>query len=430
MKKLNILKINTNDKKGGAANVAYSIKAGLEKYGHTVNMFVKQKYSNDKNVFVIKQSSKTIGILSSLSKKILRKDIPSYLRNRIRSWIANDIDFFYSNYILKTKEFKKADIIHCHNLHGNYFNLKLLQKISKIKPIVWTLHDMWAITGHCAWAFTENWKKKCNKWQMGCKQCPNLIMYSALKWDSSGYLWNKKKNIYENSKLNIVVPSVWLKRKIEKSILKNQNIYLIYNGIDNSIFKKYDKLESIKKFNLPTNKKIITFLSNKGKCNIQKGWSYTKKIINHYKNNKNILFLCIGGKKEDEQFNSDNIKFISYIADKTLVAQYYSVSDIFLLTSLAENFPLVILEAMACGTPIVSFDVGGVKEAVIHKQNGYIAEYKNTDDLINGIEYIFKLNDDEINKMSENSIQRVKENFTLDIMINNYLKLYNKILNE
>lgn len=426
--KLNILQIGTMDNKGGAALVSYRLKQKLEKLGHTTSMFVKQKYSDDENIFLIEKQNKLFKILSKLSRKITTKDIPNYIKNKTQSLLTNDIAFFNNKNLLNSKEFKNADIIHCHNLHGNYFNLKLLQKISKIKPVVWTLHDMWALTGHCSWAFTADWKEECNKWQPGCKNCPNLKTYPRLLWDNTKYLFNKKKGIYQNSKLNIVVPSLWLKQKIEKSILKNQTIDLIYNGTDNITFKKFNKIEVREKLNIPQDKKIIIFLASDGKNNIQKGWQYAKKIISHYKNNEDILFLCIGGRKDDEQLNSGNIKYIKYIKDESLLAEYYSISDIFLFTSLAENFPLTILEAMSCGTPIVSFNIGGVKEAATHKQNGYIAEYQNTRDLINGIEYIFSLSNDELNKMSKDSMQKIKEKFTLDIMANNYLKLYEKII--
>lgn len=130
------------------------------------------------------------------------------------------------------------------------------------------------------------------------------------------------------------------------------------------------------------------------------------------------------------QLNTTNVIYIEYVNNQELLAQYYSTSDIFLFTSLFENFPLVILEAMSCGTPIVSFDVGGVKEALIHKQNGYIAKYKDVNDLLNGIKYIFGLEKSDLEKNSQNSIQRVKENFTLDIMTENYIKLYKQILSK
>lgn len=422
---MNILQINTVDCRGGAAQVAYNLKNELKKRGHFVSMLAAHKTTLDNDVFLI-NPDKMPGALSKLSKSIIKKDLPSFIKYSIRdiyrALIANDIEFFSCNHILSAPEFKNSDIIHCHNFHGNYFNLKLLEKISKIKPIVWTLHDMWAVTGHCAHSFA------CGKWRNGCENCPDLKIYPPLFWDNTKYLWNKKKEIYNNSKLNIAVPSSWLKRKAEKSILKNQNIKLIYNGIDIKSFKQHIKDKARKKLNLPINKKIITFIATGGKKNEWKGWSFFRNTINRYKNDNNVLFLCIGGRAGKSRL--DNVKYIEYITDKLLLAQYYSASDIFLFTSLAENFPLVILEAMACGIPIVSFDVGGVKEAMIHKKNGYIAKYKDEKDLINGIEYIFGLSEYELQRISQNSIQRVRENFILEIMADNYLKLYQKILNE
>jgi glycosyltransferase involved in cell wall biosynthesis len=419
-KKISILQINTLETKGGAAKVVCNLKDTLCKYNYNVSLFVKQKYSNDKNIFLIEKQNKLFNTISQLLKRLTKKDILNYLKNKTRPLLISDINFFNNKNLLNSKEFEKADIIHCHNLHGNYFNLKLLQTFSKIKPVVWTLHDMWAITSHYTWESDKSNDSRFN----------SLQKFYNLTQSNHNYLLSKKYKIYKNSKLNIVVPSLWLKEKIKKSILKDQPINLIYNGIDNKIFKKYDKEKIRQQLNLPQNKKIITFLSNGGKDNNQKGWEYTQHITDYYKDNNNILFLCIGGKKDPQQLNNSNIKFIDYISSQETLAQYYSASDIFLFTSLFEVFPLTVLEAMACGTPIVSFDVGGVKEAVIHKKNGYIAEHKNTDNLITGLEYIFKLNQNELNEMSENSIKRVGENYTIDIMTKNYIKLYEQILKK
>src|SRR3989339_505005 len=332
-------------------------------------------------------------------KKIIKKDLPSFIifktRDTFHSLIANDIEFFKVNHILKTKEFKQADVIHVHNLHGNYFNLNLLEKISRIKPVVWTLHDMWALTGHCSYSYN------CEKWKDGCGDCPDLGIYPPLFWDNTHRLWKKKKEIYNNSKLNIVVPSLWLKEITQKSILKNQNIELIYNGVDLMDLKQHNQIKARKKLNLPLNKKIIMFLAAGGKKDKRKGWFYVEKMIEMY---KDILFLCVGG-KENEYNKRGNVRYVAYVDSKKGLAEYFSASNIFLFTSLAENFPLVVLEALACGVPIVGFDVGGVKEAIIHKENGYIVQFKDINDLKAGIDYIF----------------------SLEIMAKNYKKLYDNI---
>src|SRR3989344_4581047 len=173
-----ILQINTTDIRGGAARVAYSIKQGLEKRGHQTTMFVGQKYSSDADVNILNDKK-------SLSGKIRRK---------LAYWLANDIDVFSSNYILKTQEFKKADIIHCHNLHSNYFNLVTLKMISALKPIIWTFHDMWPITAHCAHSFDGTLKNN------GFFTCPSLEIYPPIAWHNEKYLEKRKDYIYENSK--------------------------------------------------------------------------------------------------------------------------------------------------------------------------------------------------------------------------------------
>jgi len=414
---MNVLQINTSDSKGGAAKNVYRFKKHLEELGHTTSLFVGYKFSNDKNVFLINPRNTVLEIGS----KIIKRNLTGYIRRKISYLKANDIEGFEIDKLFSSQEYKKADIIHLRNLHGDYFNLKAIEKISKEKPVVWTMHDLWAITGHCAHPFD------CQKWKSGCKSCPYLNTYPAIKWDNTEYLWNKKKEIYNNSKLNIVANSLWTKKKIEESILKNQNIYLIYNGVDTRVFRPYDKKEMRQKFNLPIDKKIILFSAIGGKKNPFKGWQYIEKVVLHYKNDKNILFLSIGGKKESQKF-VNKIRYIKYINEDSLLAQYYSAADILLYPSLADTFGLVVAESLACGTPVVAFKTGGIPEIVSHKKTGYIADYKNFNDLINGIEYVLTLTSNETKEMSQNSIQRIQQKFTLEMMTSNYLNLYQKIL--
>src|SRR3989339_266899 len=350
---MNILQIGTTDKRGGASAVAWSLKEYVDKNGGKSTMFVADKLSKSDDVFVIK-----------------RNKIRRYL-----SFLFSTEDLYKTDWILKTKEFKEADVVHCHNLHGRFFNLATLQKMSLIKPVVWTLHDEWAITPHCAYTFEGSSITE------GFVDCPNKEMSPRLLWHNEKVIKSKKKKIYDNSKLNIVVPSLWLKKRLEQSILSKHNIKLIYNGIDTNKFKKINKQEARKKLKLPKDKKIVLFLADGGINNPWKGWNYTMKVVKEFEEKENVIFLCVGNNENMEKENTKKIMYVG-IVDNNILNEYYSACDVILITSLADNFPLIVLEAMSCGLPVVSFDTGGIKEAVIHQENGYIAGYKNIKEII------------------------------------------------
>jgi glycosyltransferase involved in cell wall biosynthesis len=398
---MNILQISPSDNLiGGATRVAMDLKAGLEKKGVGTPMFVGKKFSGREDI-------------QPIPKNIIDKGL-SYL-------LANDLDFFRTDFILDTEVFKDADIVHCHNLHGWYFKLDTLRKMSLQKPLIWTLHDMWAVTAHCSHAFQGGERS-------GFYECPSLDIYPELLWHNEKYLEKRKRGIYEKTKVNLVVPSKWLEEKIKKSVLGSKNIKLIYNGIDTEVFRSYDKSEVRKELGLPENKKIITFIANNGRHSAFKGLNFVVETIRHYQNEKDIMFCCLGAKKEEMGIDHENVIYFDKTADKTLFAKYYSMSDIFLFTSLAENFPLVILEAMACGLPIVSFDVGGVKEALAHKENGYLAGYKDGQDLIKGIDYLLNSDYNKLLKIKEDSSKKVRENFSLETMAGAYLDFYKSLI--
>lgn len=395
---MKIIEIGTTDNIGGAAQISWELKKALEKNGHGVTMFVADKHSEDNNVRIIARSKwrKIIGFLLGTE------------------------NFISTDWILETKEFREADIIHCHNLHGRFFNLKTLQKMSLLKPVIWTLHDEWAITPHCACTLESNDLK------YGLYVCPSIDTPPRTLWDNDESLAKEKSSTYNGSKLWIVTPSQWLKKRVEMTILKNQKIRLIYNGIDTNVFSKYDKLPTRKNLNLPANKKIILFLADNASKNPWKGWAYAKNLADQYKDKEDLLFVCLGNYERSSDEN--NLKYLGYIKDPNKLAQYYSAADSLLFTSLAENFPLVILEAMSCGLPIISFDVGGVKEAVIHKENGYIAKYKDSSDLKRGVDWLLKLSQEDMANIEEKNQDRVRHNFNRQKMVNEYLKLYREIL--
>ncbi|MEK7507172.1 MAG: glycosyltransferase [Patescibacteria group bacterium] len=399
---MNVLQINTTDARGGAAKVAYLLKIESEKRGHTTSMFVGRKYSDNEKVYLLND-------VQSFTGKIRRK---------LAYYLANDIDVFSSDHILKTEEFKKADVIHCHNLHSNYFNLGTLEKISRFKPVVWTFHDMWPITAHCAHAFDGKLKES------GFFTCPNLDIYPPIAWHNEKYLEKRRKQIYEKSNFHIVTPSKWLGDKVGLSILKDKPLTVIYNGIDTEVFKPIPQAKARLDIGLPLNKKIVLTVAKRGKFNLWKGGGYAQEIINSSRDRSDLYFVNLGGNGNDHL--QTNIKTVSYVKDETLLAKYYSAANVLLYPSIADNCPLVVLEAQACGLPVIAFNTGGIPELIEHQKTGFIADYKNLDDLKTGLNFILNLNDIQIKNFREDSVKNIADNFSKELMVNSYIQLYQK----
>lgn len=401
---MNILQINATDNPiGGASKMAYELYTALKKK-HGSTMIVGKKSQ---------ETQHDLGI-SSIPKTFLQK-LQSYL-------CANDLDFFKTDFILDTAQFKNADVVHCHNIHGWYFNLQTLQKMAVQKPIVWTLHDMWAITPHCAHAYDGELRD-------GFYSCRSLKDYPATIWNNDSYLSKRKRAVYEASNFTIVVPSQWLYNKVKKSALGKKDIRLIHNGVDTNIFYRTDKRAARAELNLPLDKKIILFISNGGLANTFKGGDHIKKLIELYKDNHDMNFVCVGGDIDTEE-NCSQVIYRKKISNQEVVAHYMNASDALLFPSAAENFPLVLLEAMACGLPIVTFNVGGTAEAVQNLRNGFVTQESTTEELQRGLEYVIRLDTDTREQMAQNSIADIKENFSLERMVEKYILLYNELANK
>lgn len=395
---MNILQIGTIDKGGGAANISWALKNGLEKRGHTTSMFVADKNSKDPNVFTI----------------------PRTVHRYVSYIISDDTSLFNTDWILETEQFKKADVIHCHNLHGFYFNLETLQKMAVLKPIVWTLHDMWAITPHCAHAFNG---ELCD----GFFNCPSRDIYPRIIFPREEHLRKRKSDIYKRTPMTIVTPSKWLAKKVQQSVLENKDLQIIQNGIPLSSFSIPSETNEILLPNLPPHKKIILVLAPGGKSDRWKGWQHSYEVMKRYSTQHDVHFLYIGvNYKEIAQM--PNVTIHPPINTKKELARYYALADLFLYPSLADNCPLVVQEAMACGTPVLSFNTGGIPELIDHEKNGYVVEYGNTNALVKTLNTFLSLSKEKRESISDSAIEKAKTYFDEEKMVEKYIQLYTSLI--
>jgi glycosyltransferase involved in cell wall biosynthesis len=394
---MNILQIGTTDKKGGAAQVSWQIKKHLDSLGIANSMFVRDKYSDDKNVFRIPNRFPR---LSKILKFIL----------------SDDISYSNSDWILGTEEYRKADIVHCHNLHGYYFNLETFKKMCNEKKVVWTFHDMWPITSHCSYTF------EIEKLKNGFFVCPSRKIHPPILFKNDEKLKQTKTEIYKKSDFHIVTPSEWLLNLTKESVLKDKNMTLIYNGVDKEIFFKKEKNWSRTFFNLPQDKKIALFLSVGGLKNPFKGGKYFKKVAKKMVNGENLIFLSVGGDHKNI-FRKDNVIFIPKTQRKEDLATIYSACDFLINPTLADNCPLNVIESLSCGLPIISFKTGGVPELVTDGLNGFISKYKDEDSLLDCCAKMLDLSKEELEKMSNNAIE-TSNKFDKNRMLEDYVDLY------
>lgn len=310
------------------------------------------------------------------------------------------------------------DIIHLHNIHGFYLNIEILFNYleKSNKKVVWTLHDCWPFTGHCAYFDFVG----CKKWENECFNCENRLRYpKSYFFDRSKKAFQKKKLLFTKCKnLTIVTPSTWLKNLVEKSFLSKYNSLVINNGIDLDIFKKVDYKDVQAKYAIE-NKFVILGVANG--FDERKGLKYfielSKKLTDNFK------IVLIGVSLEQIKDLPSNIIGIERTESVTELAKFYSLADVLFNPTLEDNFPTVNLEALSCGTPVITFDTGGSKEA-IDENTGFIVKKGDIVSTINAINEINKNGKDYYSVVCSN---RAKQVFDKNEKYEQYLTLYKKI---
>lgn len=401
---MKVIQINTTDIGGGAEKVAYQINSGLNKKGIHSDLLVGKKISSNDNIYGL-----NLSFLERANSKV------------IRELFSLQGFFSYSTSKRVIDKIKDYDIVHYHNLHGNYFNIKNVKKISKIKPAVWTLHDMWSFTGRCAYAYD------CDGWLHNCGICKDkLSNYPKMNFDNSRHVFEVKRGNFQNQNIYIVTPSKWLENLVRKSFLKELNIRTIYNGVDMDIFKHNDKYQLREKYNLNPNKKYILFISADSN-DPRKGFKYLLNALRKLKDKKDVVLLVVGKEFNESKLSEEfEIHEFGYIIDEKKLNEVYSLADVFVMPTLSDNFPCTIIECMASGTPVISFDVGGINEQIT-KDTGWLVEKENELELRNVIEESI-MNISKLREFSKNASNRVQRKFSLESCIQNYISVYDELI--
>ena len=418
---MRVLIVNTSEKTGGAAVAANRLMEALNNNGVKAKMLVRDKETDSLTV---------AGTGGGLRGKwsFLWERWCIFCRLGFSKKHLFELDIANSGIdITHLREFKEADVIHLHWVNQGLLSLNVIRKIlASGKPIVWTMHDFWPATAIC------HYPRDCKAYKsQGCNCCQYLPGHGS-RHDLSHQVWKRKQRIWKSRDMFFVTCSKWLCAAAKDSgLLTGKQVTSIPNAIDTREFKPADKREARMRLSLPLDKKLILFVSQRV-TDKRKGMDYMldacERLAAMRKGAADDTEVVILGGHSDEfgERLPFNVHPIGYVSDTKKIIDVYNAADLFVLPSLEDNLPNTIMEAMACGVPCVGFNTGGIPEMIDHRQNGYVAAYKDAADLAEGMRWA--LYEADYRELSRAAVSKVTTAYSQQSVAMRYIEIYNQAL--
>ena len=393
---MKILQINSVCGVGSTGRIATDLYKVLEEQGHECKI-AYGRGTAPKGIDSIKIGSNLDNYMHVLKTRVFGKHGFGSVSSTMK-------------FIEDVKEYD-PDIIHLHNIHGYYINIEILFNYLKEanKPVIWTLHDCWAFTGHCAYFDYVG----CDKWKNGCNKCPQKEGYPTSKvFDNSKLNYEKKRELFTSIKnMTIVTPSKWLANLVKESFLGKYPVEVINNGIDLEVFKPTES-DFRERYNLQ-DKFIILGVASVWEE--RKGLKYFIELSKELSADYKVVVVGVTEKQKKELPN--NILAITRTNNVKELAEIYTAVDVFVNPTLEDNFPTTNLEALACGTPVITFNTGGSVESIDNK-NGIVVYEKDLNALKKAI---LKINNNILNYEIKSEIYNKFDRYK------DYIELYHKL---
>jgi glycosyltransferase involved in cell wall biosynthesis len=399
-----ILHISTADRGGGAEAVALSLHRGLRARGHEAWLAVGYRRTDEQGVV-------EIGGSGSRRRRALTD--PGVLLDVARG--HEDFRFPASRRVLDLVP-ATPDVVHVHNLHGGYFDLRALPELARRASLVATLHDAWLLTGHCAHPLDSD------GWLRGCGNCPHLDTYPALHRDGTAFNLARKRAIYEGLELAVVTPSRRLMDMVERSILASAVVRreVIPNGVDLERFAPGDRARARRELSVAPDVPLLVFAAQGGRANEFKDFPTLRAALARLESP--VVAVALGDPTADEErVGQATLRAVGSVPSED-VARWLQAADLYVHPSRADTFPNGVLEALACGTPVVGSRVGGIPEQV-RNETGILVEPGDPAALAAAIEFLLAdLSRRE--RMSAAAAEDARARFSVDRQIDAYLALH------
>ncbi len=459
MKPLRILQVSTRDVAGGAERSARNLADAFRDMGHQSWLAVGDRREDDPHTFRIPNDEHRNAAVRAIDA--IRRDpegpvhkvrglgrLTSTARKLAEPWRnlqielgREDFDFPATARLLDLTP-EAPDILHLHNLHGNYFDLRALTELSRRVPTILNVRDGWLMSGHCAFSLG------CDKWKTGCGDCCDLTLFPAIKRDATAFNWQRKRSILAGSRYYVATASEWMMGLVRESIIAAGAVdtRVIPNGVDTAIFRPGDRAAARARAGVDATARVLLVAANGLRHNAWKDYQTLRaaiEILGAQVWAVPIVVLAVGDTAPAERIGSVELRFVPFQADSSTLADYYRAADVYLHAARVESFGNVLLEARACGAPVVATAVGGIPEQVRALEGAWLPGNLQPHDAASATGVLVRpsdpaafasgvraLLDDEAlrARLAESGLRHVQSDFTLALQAERFVAWYREIL--
>jgi glycosyltransferase involved in cell wall biosynthesis len=418
---MRVIHLSTYDTKGGAAGSAYRLHGGLQAAGVESMMFVRSKQSDDDSVVQHEQATSWM----SRFRRRLRREKIRFDFWRYQDTLPDGLELFSDDrapYHLHDLKVFEPDILNLHWV-ANFVDYRhFFEECAGDTPVVWRLSDLNPFTGGC------HYDQGCGKYKERCGACPQLG--STSEDDLSRAIWNRKREAFgalHDDQLHFVAPIEWIRDQVQASPLTDRfSATVIPNGLDVDLFRPRESQSLRSSMEIPSHHRIVLFVAQSTQ-NHRKGFDLLAESLSDL-GQDDVTLLSIGGEKPELETTLSHLH-LGTIESDLLLSVFYSLADLFVIPSRQDNLPNTVLESMACGTPVVGFDTGGIPDMVRPGKTGWLAEVGNVRDLRRAIERALE-NDTIREQRGRCAREVVEEEYTLERQAQQYTDLYRDILQK
>ncbi len=375
---LTVVTVSTADRGGGAERVARELHESYLAAGEDAWLAVGKKRGDDSRTIELpnraRRSAWTRACLTAADAlpqrsagfwlaRGLREGVAQPARWAARRMGHEDFDFPGTSALLGVGG-RRPDVLHLHNLHGGYFDLRQLPRLSAATTTILTLHDAWLLSGHCAHSLG------CGRWESGCGSCPALWIYPAVPRDATAFNWKRKRDAYAASALCIASPARWLADQVRRSMLMPavRELRVIPYGVNLDVFTPGDRAAARAELGLDPDRPAFLFFANSLRARSWKDSNAFRGALERLSPESpaaRAQWIALGESRADEQVGPVSVRHVGLESDDRRLRRWYYAADAYIHPALADTFPNMVLEALACGTPVIATAVGGIPEQVI-----------------------------------------------------------------